>query len=181
MNRRTLLLAPLGIAAVAGVAFTVLLRRMGEGRYDPRGLPSVLIGKRLPAFALPGVHGDGFSDADIAAVRRPVLVNFFASWCAPCVEEAPVLADVSQAGVPIWGIAYKDQPDATDAFLARHGNPYVRLARDQPGLVAIDWGVTGVPETFLIDAEAIVRWRLADPLSPQIVEHELQPLLRKYV
>ena len=83
--------------------------------------------------------------------------------------------------MPIWGIAYKDRPDATDAFLARHGNPYVRLARDQPGRVAIDWGVTGVPETYLIDAEAIVRWRFAGPLAPDIVEHEVQPLLRKYV
>jgi cytochrome c biogenesis protein CcmG/thiol:disulfide interchange protein DsbE len=176
MNRRALLLAPLGIAAVAGVAFTVLLRRMGEGRFDPRGLPSVLIAKRLPAFALPG-----FSDADIAAVGRPLLVNFFASWCVPCVQEAPVLADLRRAGVPIWGIAYKDRPDATDAFLARHGNPYVRLARDQLGLVAIDWGITGVPETYLIDGQAIVRWHLADPLTAEIVEHELQPLLRKYV
>lgn len=181
MNRRALLLAPLGIAAVGGVAFSVLLRRMGEGSFDPRGLPSMLIGKRLPAFTLPGTNGEGFSDADLAAVGRPLLVNFFASWCAPCVEEAPVLAGLRQAGVPIWGIAYKDQPAATDAFLARHGNPYVRLARDQPGRVAIDWGVTGVPETYLIDAEAIVRWRFAGPLAPDIVEHEVQPLLRKYV
>jgi cytochrome c biogenesis protein CcmG/thiol:disulfide interchange protein DsbE len=176
MNRRALLLAPLGIAAGAGVGFAVMLRRLGEGRFDPRGVPSMLIGKRLPAFTLAE-----FSDADIAATGRPVLVNFFASWCAPCVEEAPVLADLKQAGVPIWGIAYKDRPDATDAFLAHYGNPYVRLARDAPGLVAIDWGVTGVPETYLIDAQAVVRWRLADPLSPEIVEHELQPLLRKYV
>ena len=175
MNRRVLLLAPLGIAAVGGVAFTVLLRRMGEGSFDPRGLPSMLIGRRLPAFTLPD-----FSDADIAAVGRPLLVNFFASWCVPCVEEAPVLADLRRAGVPIWGIAYKDQPEATDTFLARHGNPYVRLARD-PGRVAIDWGVTGVPETYLVDARAVVRWHFAGPLSPEIVAHELQPLLRKYV
>jgi cytochrome c biogenesis protein CcmG/thiol:disulfide interchange protein DsbE len=175
MNRRALLLAPLGVAALAGVAFAVLLRRLDQGSYDPRGLPSMLIGKRLPAFEL-----QGFSDAAIAAVGRPVLVNFFASWCEPCVEEAPVLADLKQAGVPLWGIAYKDRPDATDAFLAQHGNPYVRLARDLPGRVAIDWGVTGVPETYLIDAQAIVRWRFAGPLSPDVVQHELRPLLRAY-
>ena len=174
-------MAPLGLAAASGVAFFAMLRRMEAGHFDPRGVPSMLIGRRLPPFTLPGEHGEGFSDADLASAGRPVLVNFFASWCAPCLEEAAVLSDLRRAGITIWGIAYKDQPAATDAFLVRQGNPYVRLARDQPGRVAIDWGVTGVPETFLIDPRGIVRWHYAGPLGSAVIERDLQPLLRKYL
>ena len=94
--------------------------------------------------------------------------------------EAPVLADLNDAGVPIWGIAYKDQAADAAAFLVRHGNPYQRLARDQPGRVAIDWGVYGVPETYFVDRGGIVRWRWAGPITPDNVTRDLQPLLQHY-
>ncbi len=83
----------------------------------------------------------------------------------PCVEEAPTLAALKQQGVPIWGIAYKDKPDATAGFLDQHGDPYVRVARDEPGTVGIDFGLYGVPESYLVDASGIVRWRWAGGLS----------------
>ena len=103
------------------------------------------------------------------AAGKPVLVNFFASWCIPCVQEAPVLMGLKQQGVPIWGIAYKDTAEAAAGFLVRHGDPYARLARDEPGRVAIDFGLYGVPETYLIDRAGIVRWRWAGGLSDDVV------------
>jgi cytochrome c biogenesis protein CcmG/thiol:disulfide interchange protein DsbE len=176
MNRRLLLLVPFGGVVVAGAGFLAMLERAQEGKFDPRGVPSMLIGKPVPSFALPG--DPGFSSAEL--VGRPVLVNWFASWCVPCVEEAAVLMGLKRAGVALWGIAYKDKPADTAKFLARYGNPYARLARDEPGRVAIDWGVTGVPETYLVDAQGVVRWRYVGPMTPEAVSAELQPVLRKY-
>ena len=181
VNRRVLLWVPLGIAATAGVGFYSLLGRMSEGKYDPRGIPSPLIGKEVPPFELPGQGGGpGFSKADLLAARTPVLINFFASWCIPCVEEAPLLGQLKNRGVPLWGIAYKDKTEATAAYLDRNGNPYVRLARDEKGQTAIDFGVYGVPETFFVDGEGIIRARWAGALTDEIVRNGLDPLLAQY-
>ena len=178
-RRRLMLLAPLGVAAAAGGAFTALLVRMQEGSYDPHALPSMLIGKALPDFSLPGLPPSaGFSRADVTATGRPALVNFFASWCVPCVEEAPALMEAKNGGLAIWGIAYKDEPDATTGFLARFGDPYVRVARDRQGLVGINFGVYGVPESYLIDRAGIVRWRWAGGLSASILRDQLTPMLK---
>lgn len=164
MNRRLLLGAPLGIALLGGGAFYAMLKGLAKGTFDPRGVPSQLIDKPLPEFTLPG-----FSHADVLAEKKPVVINFFASWCVPCVEEAATLMALRQRGVPVWGIAYKDKDPQTALYLSRHGNPYARLAHDNEGRVAIDWGVTGVPETYLIDAQGIVRWRFVGPLPDEAV------------
>ena len=153
-RRRVLLLAPFGAALVAGAGFWTVLGRMKAGRFDPHEVPSQLIGRPMPEFSLPAQPpGQGFGSADIVALGRPVLVNFFASWCVPCVVEHPELMQLARAGLPIWGIAYKDQ-------------------------VAIDWGVYGVPESYLIDGKGIVRWRMAGPLTPQVVSEQLRPMLQ---
>ena len=178
-RRRLVLLAPLGLAAAAGGGFWGLLLRMQQGSYDPHSLPSMLVGKTLPDFSLPGQPPSaGFSRTDIIATGRPALVNFFASWCIPCIEEAPALMQLHQDGVPIWGIAYKDKPNAAAGFLAQNGDPYVRVARDEPGRVAIDFGVYGVPETYLVDRRGIVRLRWAGGLSDDVVRGTLAPLLK---
>lgn len=181
LNRRLVLLAPLGIATLGGAAFWTMLDRMRQGRFDPRGVPSMLVGKAVPGFALPGLapHA-GFSSADLGATPGPVLVNFFASWCVPCAIEAPQLSDLQRRGVPIWGIAYKDKPDATEDFLKRNGDPYARIAVDGPGRVAIDFGAYGVPESYLVDRTGVVRWRWAGPLTDDVLKQELEPLLKKY-
>ncbi len=180
-TRRLLLLAPLGIAVAGGAGFYAMLRGMTAGTFDPRGVPSMLVGRRVPPFSLPGLPGSpSLSDADLATGTHPVVVNFFASWCVPCIEEVPALAMLRDAGVTLVGIAYKDQAAKTAAFLDRHGNPYTRLAADAPGQVAIDWGTTGVPETFVIDKAGIVRWHFAGPLTPAEVDGAILPLLKQY-
>lgn len=176
IQRRTMLLAPLGAAAVGGTAFWMLLDRMSEGTYDPHSVPSMLIGKPLPAFSLPGQPpSQGFSSTDVVG---PALVNFFASWCIPCIQEAPTLMKLKQQGTPIWGIAYKDKTNDTADFLKHYGDPYARIARDEPGTVAINFGLYGVPETYLVDRSGIVRWRWAGGMSDDVVSHYLAPLMQ---
>jgi cytochrome c biogenesis protein CcmG/thiol:disulfide interchange protein DsbE len=149
--------------------------------YDPHALPSPLIGKRPPAFTLPSLTGGpGFSNTDLAAPQRPMIVNWFASWCIPCAQEAAMLGQLAQSGLPIWGIAYEDKPDAIAAWLNQYGNPFQRLAADTSGLTAINWGVYGVPESYLIDKTGIVRWRWAGAITNDVLNNDLNPLLAQY-
>ena len=179
MNRRQMLMAtPLGLAVVGGAAFWAMLRGMESGTFDPRGVPSPITGKPVPAFDLPGqAPGQGFSSADLAT-GKPVLLNFFASWCVPCVQEVPALLALAKAGLPIWAIAYKDPVDKAAQFIQRHGDPYQRIARDTPGLVAIDFGLSGVPESFLVDGAGVVRWHWAGPLDAAVIQDRLHPAWR---
>ncbi len=183
LARRTLLFAPLGAAALGGAAFYAMLQRMRKGSYDPRGVPSALLGQGAPDFSLPPVEGaelPGLSRDDLTSLPRPVLVNFWASWCVPCIIEHPQLMRLSREGVPVFGIAYKDRPADSVAFIRRHGNPFQRLAKDEPGRVAIDWGVYGVPETYLLDRQGIIRWRWAGPITEDVLSADLRPLLARY-
>ena len=182
-SRRALLVLPALVAGGAGLGFFAMLRGMGTGGYDPRGVPSALVGKAPPEFALPPLEGvglPGLSAADLKAPGRPVLVNFYASWCVPCVIEHPQLMRLSRDGVPVFGVNYKDQPADGRRFLERHGNPYSRLGVDLPGRASIDWGLYGVPETYLLDRGGVIRWRWAGPVTEDTLRAELQPLLRRY-
>ncbi|MDE1906469.1 MAG: DsbE family thiol:disulfide interchange protein [Rhodospirillales bacterium] len=181
LRRRMLFGAPLAVAVAGGAGFYTILRRMQSDQYDPHALPSPLIGKRPPAFTLPGVNGAaGFSNADLLAPPKPMLVNWFASWCAPCQEEAPMLQSIAASGIAIWGIAYEDQPTDLTAYLQKYGNPYGRIATDVSGLTAINWGVYGVPETYFIDKTGIVRLRYAGALTDEVVQTRLKPLFEQY-
>jgi cytochrome c biogenesis protein CcmG, thiol:disulfide interchange protein DsbE len=181
INRRTMLIAaPLGVAVAAGAGFLAMLRGMQKGTFDPRGVPTMLSNQPVPPFELPGLGAAGFTAGDLSQSGMPVLVNFFASWCPPCVEEHPMLLELQKQGVVIWGIAYKDVEQNTRAFLDRRGDPFAKVAQDQPGRVAIDWGVTGVPESFLVDGKGVVRWHMPGPLTPSIVAEQLMPALKLY-
>jgi cytochrome c biogenesis protein CcmG/thiol:disulfide interchange protein DsbE len=181
MNRRWLMLAPLGVAVAGGAGFYAMLRGMGTGSYDPRGVPSVLVGKPAPAFSLPPLQDlPALSNANLTDLPAPVLVNFWASWCVPCIVEHPQLMRLSREGVPVLGINYKDKPADAAAFLTRHGNPFARLGRDEPGRVAIDWGVYGVPETYLLDRKGIIRWRWPGPVTPEVLDQDIRPLLKRH-
>ncbi len=180
-RRQLLALVPLGLAGVVGVAFWKMLDRMSVGKFDPHDIGNPLLGKKIPDFSLPGLGGgQGFDAASLraAAAQRPVLVNFYASWCVPCAQEADVLGSLSAEGIPLWGIVYEDKEAATRKYLDQYGNPYQRLADDAKGSVAIDWGVYGVPETFVVDRSGVVRWHKAGPLTEDSVRDELRPALK---
>ena len=160
-----------------------MLRGLGTGSYDPKGVPSALLGTPAPDFALTPLAGADrptLSAADLRGAGRPVLVNFFASWCVPCVIEHPQLMRLARDGVPVLGIAYKDRPADALGFLQKHGNPFAKLGMDLPGRVAIEWGLYGVPETYLIDRDGIIRWRWAGPLTEDTLRQELLPLLQRF-
>jgi cytochrome c biogenesis protein CcmG, thiol:disulfide interchange protein DsbE len=184
MDRRALLAIPFAGALAVGGGFWLALQRMETGDLDPRGIPSPLVGRKLPDFSLPAQAPatSGFTSEDVlaAAAKEPVLVNFFASWCVPCEIEHPELMALSKRGVPLWGIAYKDKDQAAANLLAKNGDPYTHLARDELGRTAIDFGLYGVPETYFVDKQGIVRWRWAGPLDADTVSRQLDPLLKKY-
>jgi cytochrome c biogenesis protein CcmG/thiol:disulfide interchange protein DsbE len=158
---------------------------MEQGTYDPRALPSALVGKKLPGFDVPtlvtaaGPASASLTSAEIVATNRPVLVNFFASWCAPCIEEAPVMMMLKARGVPIYGIAYKDKAAEAERFLEHQGDPYVRIGSDIRGTVGINFGLYGVPETYAVDPTGVVRRRWTGPMTEEIARSTLFPLLKR--
>jgi cytochrome c biogenesis protein CcmG/thiol:disulfide interchange protein DsbE len=180
LSRRALLLVPLGVGAIFATSSWLLFDRLRQGAERSLGPPSPLIDKPLPIFSLPGQSpGQGFDSADVIAAGRPVLLNFFASWCMPCAQEAPLLRVLKQQGVSVWGIAYKDALAATSEFLRNGGDPYSRVARDEQGSAGNAFGLNGVPETFMVDTSGIVRWHWAGELSEQVVRRSVEPLLQR--
>lgn len=147
---------------------------------DPSVLPSNMIDKPVPAFDLPPVADSlpGLKAADLTGKAQ--LVNIFASWCAPCRVEHPVLMRLAEElKVPLVGIAYKDKPEATRAFLDQLGNPFSAVGQDRDGRVGIDFGVYGVPETYVVDRDGRIRYRHVGPLMPADVEEKILPLMRE--
>ena len=137
----------------------VLLVATQLGRPTQEVVRSRLIGQPLPAMALPGHEGGpGLATADLTA-GRPAMVNVFASWCLPCQAEAPQLAALRAAGVPMMGIAVRDAPADLTAFLAKFGNPFERIGVDSEGRTQIALGSSGVPETFIVDGKGIIRFQ----------------------
>lgn len=151
--------------------FVVFFGVVAYGLYSPtdRATPSKLVGKPIPAFTLAaGATGTaGLSSADFAS--GPRLVNVFASWCVPCITEAPVLGELSRQGVVIDGIAIRDRTADVDQFLSRHGNPYRAIGSDPNSQVQISLGSSGVPETFVVDARGIIRYQHIGEIAPDDV------------
>lgn len=137
--------------------------------HDPHVNPAALVGHPAPAEQLPDLV-DGTPKPLLAAGQGPVLINFYASWCVPCVEEAPALMALKAQGVPIIGVAWKDTPDKAQAFLQQHGDPFAAKYVDQSGRAGVDFGITGVPETFAVDAKGVIRAKHVSPLTPESAE-----------
>jgi cytochrome c biogenesis protein CcmG/thiol:disulfide interchange protein DsbE len=147
---------------------------------NPREIPSPLVGKPVPRFHLPPVQGRtlGLASADLKGDVS--LVNVFASWCVACKDEHPVFMQMKREGVvPIHGIDYKDRPEDAAKWLDDLGDPYTRTGADIDGRVAIDWGVYGVPETFVIGRDGRIAYKHIGPVTPKFVEETLKPLIAK--
>jgi len=172
---RALYLLPLAAFMVLVLYFGASLR---PGR-NIHELPSAMIEKPAPAFDLPGL-GDS-KPLSLAGLKgRPAVINFFASWCVPCRIEHPLLMRLAQQDhVPVHGIAYKDKPEDSLRLLATYGDPYTTTGIDRTGTTGLDFGVYGVPETYVLDSTGIIRKRFVGPLTAESVAKELVPLLKQ--
>ncbi len=148
---------------------------------DPSLVRSVLIDKPAPDFTLPAVEGMTVPGFDTASLKgEPTLVNVFASWCIPCRDEHPLLEALkAETGVRLFGINHSDAPENARAFLAELGNPYDAIGADRDRRVSIDWGVYGVPETFIVDRNGTIVFKHVGPLSAESIEREVMPALEK--
>ena len=147
---------------------------------NPREVPSPLIGKPVPAFTVPVLTDPGRTLSSEALRGKVYLLNVWGSWCVSCRDEHPVLVDFAKRGaIPLYGLNWKDERQDALAWLARFGDPYVVSGVDRDGKVAIDFGVYGAPETYLIDRTGIIRFKQTGPLTPQILEEKILPLAAK--
>jgi cytochrome c biogenesis protein CcmG/thiol:disulfide interchange protein DsbE len=172
--RRLVFLLPFAIVAILVAIFWIGL----DPKRDKSVLPSALVGNPAPAVDLPGLS-DGAPRLVLAQFKgQLVAINFFASWCLPCRAEHPLLEQITaEFGVPVIGVAWKDKPEASRAFLQELGDPYAATATDQNGRTGIDFGITGVPETFLVGADGTVLYRFSGPLSPEGLREQLAPAI----
>lgn len=149
-------------------------------RLDPREVPSPLIGKPAPAFQLSTLHEPEKQFTPQVMLGKVWLLNVWASWCVSCRQEHPVLMELARAGVvPIYGLDYKDQRNDGLQWLAQHGNPYVLSAYDLDGRVGINYGVYGVPETYLIDQQGVIRYKHIGPISRQALREKILPMVKE--
>lgn len=164
-------------------AFLALCGLFGFGiwwnsHHDQTAIPSPLINKPAPEFALPELYDPAKVVTKKDLLGKPYLLNVFASWCIECAVEHPLLkTEVPALGIELVGYNYKDQPDDAKAWLAKHGNPYQVLVADVTGQTAIDFGVYAAPETFLIDAKGVIRYKRIGPFTPEVIEKELKPAI----
>jgi cytochrome c biogenesis protein CcmG/thiol:disulfide interchange protein DsbE len=168
------LFAFLALAVLLGLG---VMRNSGK---DTSAIPSPLIGKPAPAFSLPvlGEPSRMVGNADL--LGEPYLLNVWGSWCPACRDEHPVITELAASGaVRVIGYDYKDTEADAQRWLAQYGNPYDLVIVDEPGLAALDWGIYGAPETFLVDAQGIVRWKHVGPVTPEVVQQQLMPELEK--
>ena len=172
--KRFWFLIPLAAFLALAVILAVGLKR------DPREVPSPLIGKPAPQFALPRLD-DASKTIRLEEMRGKVwILNVWASWCVACREEHPLLMAFAKKGlVPIYGLDYKDERADATAWLARFGNPYDASIVDADGRVGIDFGVYGVPETFVIDRDGVIRLKHIGPLTPDVLATKIEPLLKQ--
>jgi cytochrome c biogenesis protein CcmG/thiol:disulfide interchange protein DsbE len=183
-KRRIPVLVLLPVVVFAALAALFLFQlTLGE---DPHTIPSALIGKKAPETDLPPVAGltnngtpvPGVSTADL--MGKVSVVNVFASWCVPCRQEHPLLEELATVdGIQLIGINYKDKPENARRFLGSLGNPYDRIGADEKGRVSIDWGVYGVPETYIVDGQGVIRYKFIGPLTPKAYLDVFLPELEK--
>ena len=165
---------------LAGV-FLGYLQMVRSGEKSVSVVPSALIDKPVPAFSLPplpGRAGDGLSTDSFGG--KVAVVNVFASWCIPCRAEHPVIEQLAKMGIAdVYGLNWKDKPEAALKWLAELGDPYGAVGSDPSGRAGIEWGVYGVPETYVVGPDGVVRYRYVGPMTPDVLDHNIVPLIRK--
>ena len=164
---------------IAGFVLLVGLLSVGL-RLNPRDVPSPLIGKPAPAFELPLLHAPDktFSQKDMLGTVW--VMNVWASWCQPCLMEHPVVSELARSGIaPVVGLNYKDAREDALPWLRRNGDPFKLTVSDYAGRIGIDYGVYGVPETYVIDRKGIIRYKHIGPLTPEIAQKRLRPLIQE--
>ncbi|MFH1598884.1 MAG: DsbE family thiol:disulfide interchange protein [Pseudomonadota bacterium] len=172
MNRLLPLLAFAALALLLGVGVM-----MNSGK-DTSAIPSPLIGKMAPEFALPVLDEPDRIITRDDLLGEPYLLNVWGSWCPACRDEHPVITDLAESGrIRVIGYDYKDEADDARRWLQQFGNPYALVIADVEGRAALDWGIYGAPETFLVDAEGFIRWKFVGPLTPEVVQTQLLPVL----
>ena len=172
MKRIVFLLPLVVIVAFAALLFNGL--KNGSGNE----IPSTLIGNPMPALPENALEGfEGKTASDIISSNKVTLVNYFASWCGPCRAEHPNLIKLKELGLPIIGVNYKDKPENAIKFMNELGNPYDTVLVDDTGRVAINWGVSGVPETFFVNNDGDVVYRFFGPITGEKLENEILPFL----
>ena len=172
--RKLVFLVPLAL-------FGVLLLFLGKGlNLNPREVPSPLIGKPTPAFTLPVLADPSRSLGRQDMLGKVWILNVWASWCAPCREEHPLLVEFAKKKLaPIYGLNYKDGREDALRWLARYGDPYAASIADRDGKVSIDFGVYGVPETFVVDKAGVIRFKHIGPVTPEVLRDKVEPLIRQ--
>ena len=173
---RPVYLLPLAIFIVAAAIFAWRL----NAPEDPHVIPSALIGKPVPKFSLPPLEGrgtQGLSNEDLAK-GGVTIINAWGSYCTPCRAESAVLLGLKQRGITIHGLVYKDKPGPARDFLNELGDPFDRLGFDADGRVGIDWGLTGVPETYVVDGKGVIVAKHVGPLDDNIVQSEILPAIQ---
>lgn len=162
------------------VVLVTLFALMLGGDRNPKEIKSVLIGKPVPEFSLPALNGGALITQQSLKTGKPLMVNFFASWCVPCrAEHESLMYLATELHLPIVGIAYNDRPEKSKLFLENLGNPFSQVAADEEGRVLIEWGASGVPESFLIDGNGIIRYRHWGPIVGDSLEKRLLPVLKE--
>lgn len=180
MSARFIYILPLAVFLIMAVYFAIGLTK------DPKILPSALINKPVPEFSLPPIEGgpgNGFSSADLIGPKggkRVSVINVFASWCVPCGIEHPQIVRLAELKVaPVYGMNYKDRPKNALKWLEELGDPYTAHGADTDGRAGIDFGVYGIPETFIIDNEGVIRYKYVGPITAARLDQEILPLIKK--
>lgn len=174
------LFAILPLVVFLAVAGYFLAGLWGSANQGSRYIPSAMVNKPVPEFDLPSFK-EGFPALATSDLKGKVqLVNFFASWCIPCLAEHPLITELSKRDdIVINGIGYSDKPANIEKWLTKHGNPYDRVGVDLGRRIGIDWGVSGVPETYLINKDGLIVYKHGGPLRADVIEDEILPLLEE--
>ena len=172
-------ISPMMIAPPLIFGSFILLAIVGMMRDDPDALPSARLGQSAPPVILTELPGKTLFDDATLRDGQVKIVNYWASWCAPCRVEHPALLAMAKQGLPIYGVNYKDDVDNALAFLEELIDPYIAVGQDREGKMAIDWGVYGIPETFILDGEGTILLRYAGPMTKRVIEAKIMPVLNE--